>query len=155
MSVDEADAWLAPGESVALIRIGHDARAYPAQILTWHEIVNDIVGGMPVAVTYCPLCNTAIAFERAFAGRVLDFGTTGRLRYSNMVMYDCQTETWWQQGTGQAIAGEYAGRCLTQRSMTLVAWSDFKAAYPEGKALDHNTGPIARIGPRAGYRPER
>jgi hypothetical protein len=140
VSVGEADAWLKPNEAVALININGDARAYPVQILTWHEIVNDTVGGTPLAVTYCPLCNTAIAFERTFDGRVLDFGTTGRLRYSNLIMYDRQTETWWQQGTGEAIAGEYAGQRLTQRPMTLIAWSDFKAAFPAGKVLDRDTG---------------
>jgi len=106
VSVDEADAWLRPQEPVILVQVGDDARAYPVQILMWHEIVNDTIGGVPVVVTYCPLCNTGIAFERT-QGQVLDFGTTGRLRYSNLVMYDRQTETWWQQATGEAIAGEY------------------------------------------------
>lgn len=153
ISVDEADAWLRPTEAVALINVNGDARAYPVQILTWHEIVNDTVGGVPLAVTYCPLCNTAIAFERTFDGRVLDFGTTGRLRYSNLIMYDRQTETWWQQGTGEAIAGDYAGRRLVQRPMTLVAWSDFKAAFPDGRVLDRDTGfsrPYGR-NPYVGY----
>jgi hypothetical protein len=83
----------------------------------WHEIVNDTVGGEPLMVSFCPLCNTAIAFKRTFnpstgSGQVLDFGTTGRLRYSNLIMYDRQTETWWQQATGDAIAGEYTGAQL-------------------------------------------
>jgi hypothetical protein len=153
IGIDEADAWLQPAESVGFVRVGDDARAYPVQILTWHEIVNDTVGGLPLAVTYCPLCNTAIAFERNFDRRVLDFGTTGRLRYSNMVMYDRQTETWWQQGTGEAIAGEFAGRRLTQHPMTLIAWADFKAIYPDGKVLDRNTGTSRSYGrnPYAGY----
>jgi hypothetical protein len=153
VSVGEADAWLKPNEAVALINVNGDARAYPVQVLTWHEIVNDTVGGVPLAVTYCPLCNTAIAFERTFDGRELDFGTTGRLRYSNLIMYDRPTETWWQQGTGQGIAGEYAGRRLTQRPMTLIAWDDFKAAYPSGKVLDRDTGFTRSYGrnPYVGY----
>jgi hypothetical protein len=153
VNVDEADAWLKPNEAVALINVNGDARAYPVQILTWHEIVNDTVGGVPLAVTYCPLCNTAIAFERTLDGRTLDFGTTGRLRYSNLIMYDRQTETWWQQGTGEAIAGQYAGRHLMQRPMTLIAWSDFKAAYPNGKVLDRDTGFSRTYGrnPYVGY----
>jgi Protein of unknown function (DUF3179) len=140
VSVTVADTWLRPTEAVAYVAINGDARAYPVQVLTWHEIVNDIVGGVPLAVTYCPLCNTAIAFERTFDGRQLDFGTTGRLRYSNMVMYDRQSETWWQQGNGEAIAGEHAGRRLTQRPVLLISWADFKAAHPDGKVLSRDTG---------------
>ncbi|NIN68937.1 MAG: DUF3179 domain-containing protein, partial [Anaerolineae bacterium] len=113
ISVEEADEWLQPQEPVVLVQVGDDARAYPIQILMWHEIVNDTIGEVPVAVTYCPLCNTGVAFERTFDGQVLDFGTTGRLRYSNLIMYDRQTETWWQQATGEGIVGEYALRQLT------------------------------------------
>jgi hypothetical protein len=86
VSVSQATSWLKPNEPVIFFQVGNDARAYPIQILIWHEIVNDTVGGVPVAVTFCPLCNTAIAFERTVNGRVLDFGTTGRLRFSNLIM---------------------------------------------------------------------
>lgn len=110
VSVEEADDWLADVEPVILVEAGGAAKAYPIQILVWHEIVNDSVGGVPLSITFCPLCNTAIAFERTLDGQVLDFGTTGRLRYSNLIMYDRQTETWWQQASGQAIAGELTGR---------------------------------------------
>jgi hypothetical protein len=106
VSAEEADAWLKPVEPVILVEVGEDARAYPIQILMWHEIANDTVGGLPLTITFCPLCNTAIVFERRVDGQVLDFGTTGRLRYSNLIMYDRQTETWWQQASGEAIAGE-------------------------------------------------
>ncbi|MCZ7573512.1 MAG: DUF3179 domain-containing protein [Ardenticatenaceae bacterium] len=92
-SVDQADAWLEPQEPVILFQVGDDARAYPLQILMWHEIVNDTVSGAPVVVTFCLLCNTAIAFERTVDGQVLDFGTTGRLRFSNLLMYDRQAYT--------------------------------------------------------------
>ena len=88
VSVSEADSWLEAVEPVILIEVNGDARAYPIQILIWHEITNDIVGGLPLTITFCPLCNTAIAFKRAINGQVLDFGTTGRLRYSNLIMYD-------------------------------------------------------------------
>ena len=85
-------------EPVISLAINGDARAYPLRVLTWHEIANDTVGGVPVAVTFCPLCNAAIVFDRRLAdGRVLDFGTTGKLRNSDLVMYDRQTESWWQQ----------------------------------------------------------
>jgi Protein of unknown function (DUF3179) len=115
VSADEADSWLKPNEPVIYFQVGDDARAYPIQILIWHEIVNDTVGGVPVAVTFCPLCNTAIAFERTINGRVLDFGTTGRLRFSNLLMYDRQTESWWQQAIGQAIIGQLTGTQLVAR----------------------------------------
>lgn len=140
VGVAEADAWLEPMEPVILFEANGDARAYPLQILTWHEIVNDTVGGVPVVLTFCPLCNTAIAFERTVAGQVLDFGTTGRLRFSNLIMYDRQTETWWQQATGEAIAGELAGTRLAFRPASIVAWDDFKAAHSQGQVLSRDTG---------------
>ncbi|MDQ4106365.1 MAG: DUF3179 domain-containing protein, partial [Actinomycetota bacterium] len=115
VGVAEADRWLETREPVILLRVADKVRAYPIQIIMWHEIVNDTVGGVPVAVTFCPLCNTAIAFERTVEGRELDFGTTGRLRFSNLIMYDHQTESWWQQATGEAIAGELTGKQLKTR----------------------------------------
>jgi Protein of unknown function (DUF3179) len=93
---------LADVEPVISLTIEDDARAYPLRVLTWHEIANDVVGGVPVAVTYCPLCNAALVFERTLDGRVLDFGTTGKLRHSDLVMYDRQTESWWQQFAGRS-----------------------------------------------------
>jgi Protein of unknown function (DUF3179) len=140
VSVDEAEKWLEDQEPVVVFSVGADTRAYPLQILIWHEIVNDEVGGKPVVVTFCPLCNTAIAFERTFDGQVLDFGTTGRLRFSNLIMYDRQTETWWQQGSGEAIAGEYTGEQLTFLPATIISWEDFKKAYPDGMVLSRETG---------------
>jgi len=140
IGVEEADEWLEPQEPVIVAQVGEEARAYPVQILILHEIVNDRIGAVPVAVTFCPLCNTGIAFERTFDGHVLDFGTTGRLRFSNLVMYDRQTETWWQQATGEGIAGEYTGRQLTFVPASLISWADFKAAHPEGTVLSRETG---------------
>ncbi len=153
VTVAEADEWLGAQEPVALVQVGEDARAYPLQILTWHEIVNDTVGGLPLAVTFCPLCNTAIAFKRALDGQVLDFGTTGRLRFSNLIMYDRQTESWWQQAGGDAIAGELAGRRLAFYPATIIAWDEFKAAHPDGQVLSRDTGFNRSYGsnPYAGY----
>jgi len=140
IGVEEADEWLEPQEPVIVVQMEEEARAYPVQILMLHEIINDTVGDVPVAVTFCPLCNTGIAFERTFDGQVLDFGTTGRLRFSNLVMYDRQTETWWQQATGEGIAGEYTGRQLTFVPASLISWTDYKAAHPEGTVLSRETG---------------
>ncbi|MDX1436978.1 MAG: DUF3179 domain-containing (seleno)protein [Anaerolineales bacterium] len=153
ISISEADEWLSPTEPVVLVKIGDDARAYPLQVLTWHEIVNDTVDGQPVVVTFCPLCNTAIAFNREFDGQVLDFGTTGRLRFSNLIMYDRQTETWWQQASGDAIAGHYTGSQLEFLPAAIVSWADFKTANPDGLVLSRETGFRRDYGrnPYAGY----
>jgi hypothetical protein len=153
VSIAAADEWLKPNEPVILFEASGEARAYPIQILIWHEIVNDTVGGVPITVTFCPLCNTAIAFERTVDGRVLDFGTTGRLRFSNLIMYDRQTETWWQQASGAAIAGELTGTQLVFRPAAIIAWSDFKTAHPSGKVLSRDTGFQRAYGqnPYSGY----
>ena len=140
ISIDEADAWLQPQEPVIFVQVDDDARAYPIQILIWHEIVNDTVGDTPLAVTFCPLCNTGIAFERTVNGRVLDFGTTGRLRFSNLIMYDRQTETWWQQASGNAIAGELTGTQLDFYPAAIISWQQFKSEYPGGQVLSRDTG---------------
>jgi hypothetical protein len=157
VGVEAADEWLADEESVLVVTAGkEDARethVYPIQILMWHEIVNDRVGGRPITVTYCPLCNTGIAFDRRFDGRTLDFGTTGRLRYSNLIMYDRQTETWWQQATGKGIAGRYAGGELEILPMLMLPWSDVKAEYPDADVLSRDTGYNRSYGrnPYTGY----
>ncbi len=140
VSVGEADRWIGDREPIVVFEHGGVVRGYPWQILIWHEIVNDEVGGQPVSVTYCPLCNTAIAFDRRLNGRLLDFGTTGKLRHSDLVMYDRQTETWWQQATGEAIVGELTGTTLRFLSAPTVSWSDFKSAHPAAKVLSRETG---------------
>jgi hypothetical protein len=136
----QAYRWLADREPVVVVTVGRVARAYPLQILLFHEIVNDVVGGLPVAVTYCPLCNTALVFERRFEGRVHDFGTTGRLRHSDLVMYDRQTESWWQQATGEGIVGRYAGVRLKAVAAPLVAFREFRGSHPDGEVLSRETG---------------
>lgn len=151
--VMEAAGWLGAREPVAVITLGDEVRAYPLQILIWHEIVNDVVAGEPIVVTFCPLCNTTLAFDRTVDGRVLDFGTTGRLRYSDLVMYDRQTESWWQQATGEAIVGAYAGRRLCFIPAPVMRWRDFRTMYPAGRVLSRNTGFARPYGqnPYAGY----
>ncbi len=147
-----ADEWLAGPEPVILIQVENDVRVYPIQILMFHEIVNDTVGDTPVAVTFCPLCNTAIAFERVMDGQTLDFGTTGRLRYSNLVMYDRQTESWWQQATGEAIVGEFTGRRLTFVPAPMISWTDAKTTHPDAQVLSRTSGSRQYgYNPYAGY----
>lgn len=122
-------------EPVISLAIDGDARAYPLRILIWHEIVNDTVGATPVAVTYCPLCNSAMVFRRRVGGRVLEFGTTGLLRKSDLVMYDRQTQSWWQQFTGEAIVGELTGTRLEAIPARLEAFELFRKRHPGGKVL--------------------
>ena len=126
---------LAATEPVVSIAIGGVARAYPLRVLIWHEIVNDTVGGVPVAVTYCPLCNSAIVFDRRLDGRVLEFGTTGNLRNSDLVMYDRQTESWWQQFLGEAIIGELTGKRLAMLPARVEAFQQFAKRAPGGRVL--------------------
>jgi len=126
---------LDPEEPVISLSLNGEARAWPLRYLIWHEIANDTLGGVPVAATYCPLCNAAIVFDRRLGGKVLDFGTTGNLRKSDLVMYDRQTESWWQQYTGEAITGELAGETLRILPSRLESWAQFKARHPDGDVL--------------------
>ena len=139
-SQEDANRWLGDQEPVIAFELNGDVRAYPLQILIWHEIVNDVVGGVPVAATFCPLCNTAIVFDRTVDGVVYDFGTSGKLRNSDLVMWDRQTQSWWQQFTGEAIVGELTGKKLGFLPGPLISWADFKAANPEGIVLSRDTG---------------
>ncbi|HKA12202.1 MAG TPA: DUF3179 domain-containing protein [Candidatus Dormibacteraeota bacterium] len=149
----EASTWLKPAEPVIALTVGAESRAYPMQILIWHEIVNDTVGGVPVTVTFCPLCYTAIAFDRRAAGRILDFGTTGDLRKSDLVMYDRQTESWWQQAVGRAIVGDLTGTQLTILPAGIVSWAIFRTAHPDSTVLSRDTGFNRSYGlnPYSGY----
>ncbi|OQX28697.1 MAG: hypothetical protein B0D92_07615 [Spirochaeta sp. LUC14_002_19_P3] len=129
---------IADKEPVITVNINGDARSYPIRILIYHEIVNDTVGGVPVSITYCPLCNASIVFERTLNGQVLDFGTTGKLRHSDMVMYDRQSESWWQQFTGEGIVGKYTGQTLKQVPSRIESLALFKDLHPQGKVLVPN-----------------
>ena len=155
VSTTDADAWLKDNEPVVMVEIGDQARAYPLQILIWHEIANDVLGETPIAVTFCPLCNTAIAFDRRVDGvGTLRFGTTGNLRHSDLVMWsDDPGETWWQQVTGEAIVGSLAGTRLIAVPAQVIAFADFKAAYPAGQVISQETGHARSYGrnPYVGY----
>lgn len=132
--------WLARGELVIAYAAGGQARAYPLQILMWHELVNDEISGQPILVSYCPLCNSAIVFDRRVNGDTLDFGVSGMLRNSDMVMYDHQTDSLWQQITGEAIVGTYTGRTLKMLSSQMISFEDFSHTYPDGVVLSRDTG---------------
>ena len=122
-------------EPVIGLVVNGEAKAYPIRVLTWHEIVNDTIGGTPVAVTYCPLCNSSIVFERVFDGKTVTFGTTGKLKDSNLIMYDRGGDNWWQQFTGEAIAGAATGTKLKLVPSRLQSFAEFKAENPDGVVL--------------------
>lgn len=140
VSIKDAANWLGDHEPVIVLEMGNEVRAYPIQILIFHEIVNDEISGIPVSITFCPLCNAAIVFKRTISGKILDFGTTGNLRKSDMVMYDRQTQSWWQQFTGTGIVGYYAGAELEQLPATIVAFNSFSTNFPAGIVLSKRTG---------------
>lgn len=122
-------------EPVIVFPLEGTPRAYPLRVLIWHEIVNDEVEGVPVAVTYCPLCNSAVVFDRRDDGLVLEFGTTGKLRNSDLVMYDRQTQTWWQQFSAEAIVGSLTGHRLKMLPSRIVSFGSFRADHPDGAVL--------------------
>ncbi len=137
-----AEADLDDREPVIVVEQAGFARAYPVRILVWHEIVNDELGGRPIAVTYCPLCNSSVVFDRRVDGRELTFGTTGNLRKSDLVMWDRQTESWWQQLTAEAVVGELTGKRLEVLPSQTLSWADFKQRYPNGDVLSRDTGAL-------------
>lgn len=141
VSVQDADEFIEDGEFVLGININGDIRAYPLQILVWHEIVNDKVDGVPVAVTYCPLCFTNQVFNRTLEdGNVVEFGTSGKLYNSNLVMYDRTSESYWSQAMAQGIVGTYAGTNLQRIPFDVANWKEWKEIYPDSKVLSRDTG---------------
>jgi len=152
-SIEAARTWLDDRSPVIRVEVDGEARAYPLAILMWHEIVNDTLGGVPIVVTFCPLCNTGLVFERELEGVVYDFGTTGNLRFSDLVMYDRQTESWWQQATGHAVVGVLTGSALVFEPSQIVSLGDMAAADPDADVLSRDTGHSRDYGrnPYVGY----
>ncbi|CAN5646180.1 hypothetical protein BH23PSE1_BH23PSE1_13500 [soil metagenome] len=145
---------LEPREPVMTIELdGAEPRAYPLRYLTWHEIVNDTVAGIPVAVTFCPLCNSGLVFDRRAEGRVLEFGVSGLLRHSDMIMYDRQTFSWWQQFTGEGIVGALTGARLDPVVSWMESWSAFTERSPGGLVMAEPTSHRRDYGrnPYVGY----
>ncbi len=140
VTLEEASAYYDDAEPLVQVGVNGDVRGYPLEILTWHEIVNDVVGGMPVAVTFCPLCNTAIAFESQIGETVYQFGVSGLLRNSDLVMYDRSTESLWQQSSGRAIIGRMVGARLAYLPASVVSLGQLRDAYPDALVLSRETG---------------
>jgi hypothetical protein len=152
-SLEAAATWLTATSPVIALEVGGHARAYPIAIVIWHEIVNDRLDSLPIAVTFCPLCNTALVFERVLDGTEYDFGTTGNLRFSDLVMYDRQTESWWQQATGEAIVGTLTGKRLRFLPAQIISFAEFRDRYADGDVLSKETGHQRPYGtnPYVGY----
>ncbi len=146
--------FLEDQEPLIAVDVSGVQKAYPLRIMMWHEIVNDEFDGVPVVVTYCPLCNTGIAYLRpTIDGELLDFGTSGKLYLSNLVMYDRQTFSYWPQATGQAVIGPLLGKQLEFVPARILSWGDWSAAHPDGLVLSIDTGHDRNYGanPYAGY----
>ena len=145
--------FISDSDTVIGLEINGDARAYPLFILVWHEIVNDQVGDVPVAVTYCPLCYTNQVFLRIIDDQVAEFGTSGKLYNSNLVMYDRLTNSYWSQALGIAITGEMAGYELDILPFDVIQWGDWKAIHPDSLVLTTDTGYLRSYGvdPYGGY----
>lgn len=145
-NIDSAGAWLAPQSPVLSFELDGEARAYPLAILTRHEIVNDMFGDVPVAVTFCPLCNSAVVFDRRIDDEVLRLGVSGLLRNSDLIMWDDVTQTWWQQFTGEGIVGTYTGRLLDIYPSLLISFGVFSAQYPDGVVLTRESSGYGEAG---------
>jgi len=140
VSAGEAAPWLNPKEPVLTVEMSGEVRGYPLQILMWHELVNDRIGETPILVSYCPLCNSALVFDRRVDGKTYDFGVSGLLRHSDLVMYDGQTDSLWQQITGEAIVGTLTGKKLGILPSQTVSFATFSSNFPAGKVLSRETG---------------
>ena len=145
--------YLRSADPVVAVEINGDARAYPLDIMIWHELVNDTVGGVPVSVAYCPLCNSVTVYEREIEGQVLDFGVSGLLYNSSLVMYDRQTETLWRHFTGEPLYGALAEAELVSIPATIVGFGTWQAEHPDGLVLNRQTGVSRNYGanPYPGY----
>ena len=149
------DKELTASDPVIELAIGGDVRAYPRRILIWHEIVNDTVAGVPVTLTYCPLRDSAVVFDRRVPPQVLDIGTTGKLRKSDLVMYEWQTESCWLQFTGEAIVGALTDAQLKLLAARLESFAEFKARHPAGQLLVPTDPKKVRSQPLRRLRSER
>ena len=152
-SLEAASAWLIDRSPVIALEIDGEARAYPLAVLMWHEIANDVIADVPVAVTFCPLCNSSVSFDRRLDGQLLEFGVSGLLRHSDLIMYDYASETWWQQLTGEALVGDYAGQLLEIVPSQVMSFGSFAARHPDGTVLSRDTGHYRQYGvnPYRGY----
>ncbi|MBW2998601.1 DUF3179 domain-containing protein [Candidatus Woesearchaeota archaeon] len=140
VSMSDAREWIKDNELVLFIEYKDEVRIYPLQILVWHEIVTEVIKDDPILITYCPLCGTGIAYGRTINGEAVEFGTSGKLFNSNLVMYDRLTDTYWSQIDGKAIVGELTGTELKEISIDTLVWRDIKDSFEDAKVLSKDTG---------------
>ena len=140
ISVQAATEWLADEEPGIAFSMGSTHRFYPYQIMVWHEIVNDTIEGQRVLVTYCPLCLTGYVLDPVVQGERVEFGTSGKLWKSNLVMYDRKTDSYWPQTLGKAVLGPSTGKTIKKIPTDTVKWGDWKKAHPNTKVLSKDTG---------------
>jgi len=156
MTTASAASYLNPDDPVFGVEINGDARAYPLRIANWHEMVNDLVGGVPVSLAYCTLCGSGILFDGRVAGRAepFTFGSSGLLYRSNKLMYDKQTDSLWEQFTGRPVVGRLAGSKIELKVLPLVlsSWSEWRSRHPETRVLSLDTGFRRDYGPGVAYR---
>ena len=136
----EAERWIQNDDIVLGVEFAGDARAYPIKIMNWHEIVNETIGGRKIVITYCPLCNSGIVFDRYLGEQLLSFGNTGALYESAMVMYDRETESYWYQITGEALKGSLQGQRLSILPSTMMLWKEWRTLHEDTKVLSLDTG---------------
>ncbi len=144
-SMSEADSWLDDDDLAGVLTIDGRTKIYPYPILFWHEVVNDRIGDTPVLVTYCPLCATVIAFDRRVGGEELVFGVSGKLRHKNLIMWDHQTESWWQQLTGEALVGDLAGEKLQFIALRTLPWGEVRRSTDDALVLSRESTQDERL----------
>ena len=139
-SVESADSWLENDDLVGVLALDDEVHVYPLRMLVYHEVANDQIASVPVLVTFCPLCDTVIAFDRRVTGEALLFGVSGKLLHKNLIMWDHQTESWWQQASGMAIVGDLAGEQLDFLPIRTLFWRDVRQNMPRARVLSRESG---------------
>ena len=139
-TAEEADKWLKDDDLILGLNYNGVVKAYPHRILNWHEIVNDFANGERVLITYCPLCRTGIAFKPIVNDQEIEFGTSGKLYNSELIMYDRLTDSYWPQSLGMAVVGPSTGKILEKVPLDTVRWKDWKKVHPDTEVLSRTTG---------------
>jgi hypothetical protein len=145
-ALSAADSPWANDVRVIGVEVGGEARAYPLAVLNWHELVNDTLGGLPILVSDCPRCATGMVFDRTLDGRTRQFGVSGLLYRSDLLLYDHQTESLWSQIAATAVTGELAGKKLNLLGSRQQRWMDWLSAHPKLEPSDSGwrTAELAR-----------
>jgi len=139
-SVDDAGPNITDNVNGIVVKVNSEVRYYPYNILVWHEIVNDIIQGQSIVISFCPLCGSAVVFDPTIDGEVLTFGVSGKLYESNLLMYDNKTESLWSQILGEAVVGDFTEKKLELKTFQIFTFGELKVRYPDAKILSEDTG---------------